>query len=78
MWTQFTVEQVLAQQERLLAEAAKARLLKALPQTQGNPWQKAARTLKINQLWAVLVGLALRFIGMTFIPCQPIARKGEQ
>lgn len=43
MWTQYTVEQALAQQERMLAEAAKARLLKLLPQTQWNPWQKAAR-----------------------------------
>lgn len=64
MWTQYTVEQVLAQQERLLAEAAKARLLKLLPQAQENPWQKAARTLKINRLWVVLVLLAvLLFVG---------------
>ncbi|MCE7980864.1 MAG: alpha/beta fold hydrolase [Caldilinea sp. CFX5] len=64
MWTQYTVEQALAQQERMLAEAAKVRLLKLLPQAQRNPWQKAVRTLNINQLWVVLVLLTvLLFVG---------------
>lgn len=42
----------------MLVEAAKVRLLKSLPQTQRNPWQKAVPTLKINQLRVVLALLA--------------------
>jgi pimeloyl-ACP methyl ester carboxylesterase len=59
MWTQSIVEQALAQHGRMLAEAAKVRSLKLAPQTQGNPLQKAVRTLKINQLRVALVLFAV-------------------
>jgi hypothetical protein len=73
MWTQTTVEQVLAQQERMLAEAAKERLLKLLPPEQGNLWQKAARALKINQFWDLL---ALWVVEDHFYRnCQTVGRK---
>lgn len=58
MWTQYTVELELAQRERMLAEAAKTRLLKMLPQAQSNPWQKATRRMEFNRLWVLLVLLA--------------------
>ena len=63
MWTQSIVEQALAQQERMLAEAAKVRLLKLAPQGQGNPWPPAARPLKVNRLWAALALLVVLLLG---------------
>lgn len=59
MGTQYTVEQALAQHERLLAEAAKVRLLKSLPPVQGDLWHKATRPLKIKRLWVALALLAV-------------------
>src|SRR5262249_11492197 len=64
----------------LLAAAAKARMLKLLPQAQWTPLKKAERTMKINQLWVVLVLLAaLLVVGCGAKPAPvPVIPAGAQ
>ncbi|MFN8486206.1 MAG: medium chain dehydrogenase/reductase family protein [Caldilineaceae bacterium] len=50
MWTQYPMEQALAQHEQLLAAATKARMLQLLPQSQWTDLKKERQTMPANNL----------------------------